>query len=397
MVRVDEGRGGPAHAVFQGVSAAVLLSDDRCDGDGGVAGGGGDGDARGQHEDDDRADHADRDGGAAAVRDPRGRPQGGRGRHHQDPEVTRCPGKTSSWNARCAKAGTTSPPRTGASTPSGWNGGSTARGATSTRRTRNPSSGDGSAGQHGAELARPGGGLPAGSPGRDPQGHLADVGGAQEGDDGHRDLRRAARPAHRLDGLVAAADLRRRRGEVLLMSEHRWYAIQTTAGHENKVRSLVARRIKDDSRADEEKPIRQALVPTQEVVEIKNGKKVTVERKIYPGYVLVEMIKNQETLHTINGIQGVIKFVGTGREPMPLRPEEVNRLLGIEEAVKEEEPQEQIPFLPGQVVEITEGPFSDFSGTVEEVIRDKGKVRVAVSLFGRPTSVELDYLQLKAH
>ena len=181
------------------------------------------------------------------------------------------------------------------------------------------------------------------------------------------------------------------------MSEHRWYAIQTTAGHENKVRSLVARRITDDSRADEEKPIRQALVPTQEVVEIKNGKKVTVERKIYPGYVLVEMIKNQETLHTINGIQGVIKFVGTGREPMPLRPEEVNRLLGIEEAVKEEEPQELIPFLPGQVVEITEGPFSDFSGTVEEVIRDKGKVRVAVSLFGRPTSVELDYLQLKAH
>jgi len=181
------------------------------------------------------------------------------------------------------------------------------------------------------------------------------------------------------------------------MSEHRWYAIQTTAGHENKVRSLIERRIKDDARPDEEKPIRRALVPTQEQVEIKNGKKVTADRKIYPGYVLVDMLKNQETLHTINGIQGVIKFVGTGREPMPLRPDEVNRLLGIEEAVKEEEPQETIPFLIGQVVEITEGPFSDFSGTVEEVIPDKGKVRVAVSLFGRPTSVELDYLQLKAH
>src|SRR5207302_1915545 len=103
------------------------------------------------------------------------------------------------------------------------------------------------------------------------------------------------------------------------------------------------------------------------------------------------------TIHVNNGIQGVIKFVGTGRMPMPLRSEEVNRLLGIEEAVKEEEPQEHIPFLVGQVVEITEGPFSDFSGTVEEVIPDKGKVRVAVSLFGRPTSVELDYLQLKAH
>jgi transcriptional antiterminator NusG len=109
------------------------------------------------------------------------------------------------------------------------------------------------------------------------------------------------------------------------------------------------------------------------------------------------MILNQETIHVINGIQGVIKFVGTGRLPMPLRADEVNRLLGIEEATKDEEPAELIPFLIGQVVEITEGPFSDFSGTVEEVISDKGKVRVSVSLFGRPTSVELDYLQLKAH
>ncbi len=181
------------------------------------------------------------------------------------------------------------------------------------------------------------------------------------------------------------------------MADSHWYAIQTTAGHENKVRSLIDRRIREDPRPDGEKPIRQALVPTQEMVEIKNGKKVTVERKIYPGYVLVEMLLNQETIHVINSIQGVIKFVGTGRLPMPLRPEEVKRLLGIEEAVKEEEPTQAIPFLVGQVVEITDGPFMDFSGTVEEVLSDKGKVRVAVSLFGRPTSVELDYLQLKAH
>jgi transcriptional antiterminator NusG len=180
-------------------------------------------------------------------------------------------------------------------------------------------------------------------------------------------------------------------------TEHRWYAIQTTAGHENKVRSLIERRIQDDPRSAEEKAIRQALVPTQEVVEIKNGKKVNVERKLYPGYVLVEMVANQETLHVINNIQGVIKFVGTGRDPMPLRQDEVNRLLGVAEAVTETEPREEIPFLVGQVVEIIEGPFSDFSGTVEEVLPDKGKVRVSVSLFGRPTSVELDYLQLRAH
>ena len=179
--------------------------------------------------------------------------------------------------------------------------------------------------------------------------------------------------------------------------EHRWYAIQTTAGHENKVRSLIQRKIDADPRAPEERPIRQALVPTQEAVEIKNGKKVTVERKLYPGYVLVEMLWNQETSHTVNSIQGVIKFVGQERMPMALRPDEVNRLLGIAEEVEAEGPKEEIPFLVGQAVQITEGPFTDFNGTVEEVIVDKGKVRVSVSLFGRPTSVELDYLQLRGY
>jgi transcriptional antiterminator NusG len=178
---------------------------------------------------------------------------------------------------------------------------------------------------------------------------------------------------------------------------HRWYAIQTTAGHENKVRSLIQRKIDADSKAAEERPIRQALVPTQDQIEIKNGKKVTVERRIYPGYVLVEMLMNQETLHVINSIQGVIKFVGHDRLPQPLRPDEVNRLLGIADELEEQEPKEEIPFLVGQAVAITEGPFSDFNGTVEEVYPDKGKVRVSVSLFGRPTSVELDYLQLRAH
>jgi len=179
---------------------------------------------------------------------------------------------------------------------------------------------------------------------------------------------------------------------------HRWYAVQTTSGHENKVRTLIQRKIDADPAAAEERRIRQALVPTEQVVEIKNGKKVTVDRKVYPGYVLVEMAISEETLHTINAIQGVIKFVGTkDREPQPLRDDEVKRLLGI--AVEEEvaAPKEEIPFLVGQAVAITDGPFSDFNGTVEDVMADKGKVRVSVSLFGRPTSVELDYLQLKAH
>jgi transcriptional antiterminator NusG len=179
--------------------------------------------------------------------------------------------------------------------------------------------------------------------------------------------------------------------------DYRWYAIQTTAGHENKVRNLLVQRISDDPRPVDEKLVRQALVPVQEVIEIKNGKKVSVERKLYPGYVLVEMGMSQEALHLVNSIQGVIKFVGTGKAPQPLRADEVNRLLGIAEEAAEAEPKEEIPFLVGQVVEITEGPFSDFSGTVEEVLADKGKVKVSVSLFGRPTSVEMDYMQLRGH
>jgi len=179
--------------------------------------------------------------------------------------------------------------------------------------------------------------------------------------------------------------------------EQRFYAIQTTAGHENKVRLLIERRILSDPRPEEERLIRQALVPTQQVVEIKNGKKVTVQRKDYPGYVLVEMVLNQDTMHIINGIQGVIKFVGQGWTPQPLRQDEVSRLLGVKEEIDEKKPEEDIPFLVGQVVEIMEGPFLEFSGTVEKVIPDKGKVCVSVSLFGRPTTVELDYLQLKSH
>lgn len=181
------------------------------------------------------------------------------------------------------------------------------------------------------------------------------------------------------------------------MLEHKWYAVQTTSGHENKVQRLIQRKIDMDTVTPEDRLIRQALVPTQEAVEIKNGKKVTVERKIFPGYVLVDMVASQDTLHEINAIQGVIKFVGKDKEPMPLRDDEVRRLLGQSESGEDAPVREEIPFLVGQPVAITEGPFADFNGTVEEVLPDKGKVRVSVSLFGRPTSVELDYLQLRGY
>lgn len=177
----------------------------------------------------------------------------------------------------------------------------------------------------------------------------------------------------------------------------RWYAIQTYSGHENKVQKLILRKIEEEPGDDlEAKEIQDALVPTQDVLEIRNGKRVTVTRRLYPGYVLVKMVLNERTMHSINNVQGVIKFVGTGKVPQPLREDEINKILGIE-VESEEETLEDIPFHVNQVVEITSGPFTDFSGTVQEVYADKGKVKVEVSLFGRPTSVELDFTQLKGY
>ena len=181
------------------------------------------------------------------------------------------------------------------------------------------------------------------------------------------------------------------------MMEAKWYAVQSYSGHENKVQKLVQLKI-DEEPGDlpEEREIQEVLVPTQDVTEIRNGKRVSVSRRLYPGYVLIRMLLNQRTQHAVSNIQGVIKFVGSGATPQPLRQEEVNKVLGIEVEGAEEK-EEEIPFHSGQVVEVTSGPFTDFSGTVQEVFGDKGKVKVEVSLFGRPTSVELDFTQLEGY
>ena len=176
-------------------------------------------------------------------------------------------------------------------------------------------------------------------------------------------------------------------------TDSRWYAVQTYSGHENKVQRLIQLKIDE---GEDEGELLDVLVPTQEVLEIRNGKRVTVTRRLYPGYVLVHMALNERTSHAINNIQGVIKFVGSGRAPQPLREDEINKILGIE-TESEDKTQEEIPFHIDQVVEVTKGPFTDFSGTVQEVYPDKGKVKVEVSLFGRPTSVVLDYTDLKGY
>ena len=181
------------------------------------------------------------------------------------------------------------------------------------------------------------------------------------------------------------------------MVEAKWYAVQSYSGHENKVLKLVQRRIEEEvGDLPEEKEIQEVLVPIQDVTEIRKGKRVSVSRRLYPGYVLIRMLLNERTQHAISNIQGVIKFVGSGARPQPLRQDEVNKILGIE-VEGSEEPEEEVPFRAGQVVEVISGPFTDFSGTIQEVLADKGKVKVEVSLFGRPTSVELDFTQLQGY
>jgi transcriptional antiterminator NusG len=173
----------------------------------------------------------------------------------------------------------------------------------------------------------------------------------------------------------------------------KWYALQVYSGHENKVRTLLEKRIAESS--DPNVIIQQVLVPTQEVMEIKGGKKTKVTRNLYPGYILVEAVMNEDTQYFINRVNGIIKFLGAGASPQPLREREVNKILGRIDEVKEPVEVEEIPFDIGDPVDVVEGPFSDFSGVVEEVYPEKGKVKVTVSLFGRPTAVELDYLQLR--
>jgi transcriptional antiterminator NusG len=181
-------------------------------------------------------------------------------------------------------------------------------------------------------------------------------------------------------------------------SRSKWYVIQSYSGHEQKVKRFIDHKIEEGHNPE----ILRTLVPTQEVMEIRNGKRVQVTRRLYPGYVLVnigvgeDVSLDSRTIHAINSIKGVIKFVGGGRKPQPLSDEEVRKLLGIE-TEEEKEARAEIPFQIGQAVEVTQGPFTDFSGTVQSVDADKGKVKVEVSLFGRPTSVELDFAQLTGY
>jgi transcriptional antiterminator NusG len=158
------------------------------------------------------------------------------------------------------------------------------------------------------------------------------------------------------------------------------------------VKSRIERYIED---VNGDSKITQVIVPTEEVIELKAGKKVKTERRLYPGYILVEMDMDDETLNVINSIQGVMKFVGSGRKPHPLTEKEMARVMGRMEEVRTAPVMSDMPYQVSDVIEVIDGPFTGFVGTVDELLPEKGKVKVIVTLFGRPTTVELDCIQLK--
>lgn len=177
-------------------------------------------------------------------------------------------------------------------------------------------------------------------------------------------------------------------------SGHKWYAVQTMNGHEKKVRRLLDEKIQADGAEPEAREIRQVMVPTVNETVVKKGEKVVVERNIYPGYVLIEMILNEESLHRIGCIAGVARVMGQGRLAQALREDEVNRLLGIETEETKPEVMKPESYKAGQTVGIISGPFAEYSGTIESVSETKRKARVSVEMLGRKTTIEMDYDQL---
>ncbi|HZT69776.1 MAG TPA: transcription termination/antitermination protein NusG [Terriglobia bacterium] len=173
--------------------------------------------------------------------------------------------------------------------------------------------------------------------------------------------------------------------------EKHWYIIHTYSGFERKVAESLKSRIAAEGLSDK---FGEILVPTEDVIEVRQGKKVVTPKLFYPGYVLVEMEMNDQTWHVVRSTPRVTGFVGSGSTPTPLSLEEVDRIVHKIE-VAAESPKPKLEFEKGESVKITEGPFKDFTGAVEEINTDRSTLRVMVTIFGRATPVELDFYQVE--
>lgn len=174
-------------------------------------------------------------------------------------------------------------------------------------------------------------------------------------------------------------------------AERHWYVIHSYSGYENKVKKNLEHRAASMHDVGGDR-IYQVIVPTEEEVELKDGKRRTIERRVFPGYILVDMIMDEDSWYVVRNTPGVTGFVGMGNKPTPLSQEEVDKIM---RRIEDVAPKIKISFKVGQKVRLVGGPFADFTGSVDEISPEKGKARVMVSFFGRETPVEVDFLQLE--
>ena len=170
-----------------------------------------------------------------------------------------------------------------------------------------------------------------------------------------------------------------------------WYTIRVISGKEQKIQEIIQQEVERNNLSD---IVQDILVPTENKVEMKDGKKKIKTKVFFPGYILVNMDLDNESRYLIENIDGVMSFVGPKGSPQPVKPEEISRIIGVSENGEDRE-MISIPFKVGDSIKVIDGPFLDFSGFVQEVNNEKQKLKVSVSLFGKPTPVELDYLQVE--
>ena len=178
------------------------------------------------------------------------------------------------------------------------------------------------------------------------------------------------------------------------MSEQvkKWYVVRAISGKEGKVKEYLEHEI---DRLNLQDYISQVLIPTEKVYQVRKGKKISKERNYFPGYVLIEASLTGEIPHIIRNIPNVLGFLGTKGEPDPIRPAEVNRILGKVDELAEQGEEVNVPFIVGETVKVIDGPFNSFSGIIEEINEEKKKLKVMVKIFGRKTPLELGFMQVE--
>ncbi len=174
--------------------------------------------------------------------------------------------------------------------------------------------------------------------------------------------------------------------------EKKWYVVRAISGKEKRVKQYLESEIERNNLQDY---VTQVLIPTEKVFQVRNGKKISKERNFFPGYVLVEAALIGEVAHVIKNIPDVLGFLGTKGEPEPLRPVEVNRILGKVDELSEQGEEVNVPFIVGESVKVTDGPFNSFSGVIEDINEEKKKLKVMVKIFGRKTPLELGFMQVE--